>query len=859
MRLDKFSMKAQEALKDAKEITGKYNHNKTDVEHLLFALINQKGGIVTAILSMIGINIVQIKNEIDGHLSCMPQSTISKDDDIYVTSRLNKVLEVAQNEAQNLKDEYLSTEHMLLSISADSDPSSPRILERMGVNRDLIHSALLGLKNQERIGDRASEGKTRALDKFTIDLTEMARNIELDPVISRDDEIRRVIQVLSRRTKNNPVLIGEPGVGKTAIVHGLAERIVEGDCPDTLKDKSVLSLDMGALIAGSKYRGEFEDRFKAVLREIEDARGRIILFIDELHTIQGAGKVEGSIDASNMLKPELAKGNLICVGATTTDEYRKYIERDAALERRFQPIMVKEPSVEDTISILRGIKGRYEAHHGVKILDSALVAAAILSNRYISERYLPDKAIDAIDEAASKLKIEIDSLPSTIDEIDRKIKQLTREERELKLEEGIEPEERLKSIQNSIYNLRMEEEKLKVVWSNEKEIISKIRETRSKIDEIEKEGTEADKSEYLEGISRIRQGILIDLKKELEECNYKLKEMKKGRMMLKEEVGNEEVAEFISKWSGVPVSKMLEGEIEKLIHMEENLKKRVVGQDKAIKLVSNAIRRARSGLGDPDRPMGSFLFMGPTGVGKTELAKALSEFLFDDEKAMVRVDMSEFMERFSISRLIGAPPGYVGYDEGGALTEAVRTKQYTVVLFDEIEKAHTDVFNLLLQILDDGRLTDGQSHIVNFKNTIIIMTSNIVSEEVWDLGEDADRMEQIVLSTLKKRFKPEFLNRIDERIIFNALSPEEIDKIFEIQIGYLAERLSELKMGIEFTMSAKRHISKIGFDRKFGARPIKREIQRLVQDPLSLAILKGDFAEGDTIRVDERDGAIFFE
>ena len=858
MRLDKFSIKAQEALKDAKEITEKYNHDQTDVEHLLLALIEQPGGIVTSILQMIGVNISRIKNEIDGHLSCMPKTPISKIDEVYITPRLNKVLESAFIEARNLNDGYLSTEHMLLSISEDDDPSSARILEKLGVTKSVVHSALISIKGQNRVVDKIPEGKIQALDKYTIDLTEMARNSELDPVISRNDEIRRVIQVLSRRNKNNPVLIGDPGVGKTAIVYGLAQRIVEGDCPDSLKDKRVLSLDMGSIVAGSKYRGEFEDRFKAVLKEITDAKGQVILFIDELHTIQGAGRVEGSIDAANMLKPELARGDLICVGATTTDEYRKHIEKDAALERRFQPVLVKEPSVDDTISILRGIKVRYETHHGMKISDSALISAAVLSNRYISDRFLPDKAIDAIDEAASKLRIEIDSVPSIIDEVERKLKQLEKEERELKREKGNESKERLKKIQKEISDLRLDENKLKVVWNEEKEVISKIRELKSKIEEIEIEEKEAEKNDYLKGISRIRYGLLVDLKQELEENNAKLKEMKKNRMMLNEEVGKEEVAEVISKWSGVPVSKMLEGEIKKLLNMEDNLKRRVVGQDKAIELVSNAIRRARSGLGDPDRPMGSFIFMGPTGVGKTELAKALSEFLFDDEKAMVRLDMSEFMERFSISRLIGAPPGYVGYEEGGSLTEAVRIKQYTVVLFDEIEKAHNDVFNLLLQILDDGRLTDGQGHTVNFKNTIIIMTSNIISDEVWELDENKDKLEEIVTLALKRRFKPEFLNRIDEQIIFNTLNSDQIKKIVDIQMGYLEERLLEKRIGMEVTESAREHISKIGFDKKFGARPIKRAIQRLIQDPLSIEILKGSFSEGDTVKVDFLDGVIVF-
>ncbi|RCV64311.1 ATP-dependent Clp protease ATP-binding subunit ClpB [Methanophagales archaeon] len=855
MRLDKLTLKAQEALQEAKNIADNNNQQQLDVEHLMLALVEQPDGIAVPILQKIGVDIVMLKSRLLEHLSSLPQVHGGGGiEQIYISPRLNKTLETAWQEAQAMKDEYLSTEHMLLAIA--EDPTSPQILNGMGATKDRIYDALTGIRGGQRIVDQNPEEKYQALERYTRDLTDLARAGKLDPVIGRNDEIRRVVQVLSRRRKNNPVLIGDAGVGKTAIVEGLAQRIINGDVPETLKDKQVVALDMGALIAGAKFRGEFEDRLKAVLKEIDEAAGQIVLFIDELHTVVGAGAAEGAIDASNMLKPALARGELRCVGATTTDEYRKYIEKDAALERRFQPILVREPTVGDTISILRGLKERYELHHGVRVHDSALIAAAVLSDRYITDRFLPDKAIDAIDEAAAKLKTEIDSMPVEIDEIERKVRQLEIEEQALKREKDKASKERLVKLGDELATLKENGDQLKARWQNEKVIIERIREIKANIDAGKLEEQQAERSGDLERVAKIRYGSLVELQNELNVQNEKLQELQKEQKMLNEEVEEEDVAEVIAKWSGIPVSKMLEGDTEKLIHMEERLKQRVVGQDEAIALIANAIRRARAGLSDPNRPIGSFIFLGPTGVGKTELAKALAEFLFDDERAMVRMDMSEFMERHSIARLIGAPPGYVGYDEGGFLTEAVRRRPYTIVLFDEIEKAHSDVFNLLLQILDDGRLTDGHGRTVNFKNTVVIMTSNVASTIMQEYT--GDELQEKVMAVLKTQFRPEFLNRIDEIIIFNQLGMAEIKKIVAIQLRYLQDRLAEREIAISVSESVKELIASKGFDPVFGARPIKRMIQRMIEDPLSLTILNGEFKAGDEIKMDVSDGTIEF-
>ncbi|NAT10233.1 ATP-dependent chaperone ClpB [ANME-1 cluster archaeon AG-394-G06] len=855
MRLDKLTLKAQEALQEAKNIADNNNQQQLDVEHLLLALVEQPEGIAVPILQKIGIDIDLLKSRLAEHLSSLPQVHGGGGiEQIYISPRLNKTLETAWQEAQAMKDEYLSTEHMLLAIA--EDPTSPQILNGMGVTKDRIYEALTGIRGGQRIVDQNPEEKYQALERYTRDLTDLARAGKLDPVIGRNDEIRRVIQVLSRRRKNNPVLIGDAGVGKTAIVEGLAQRIINGDVPETLKDKQVVALDMGALIAGAKFRGEFEDRLKAVLKEINEAAGQIVLFIDELHTVVGAGAAEGAIDASNMLKPALARGELKCVGATTTDEYRKYIEKDAALERRFQPVLVREPTVADTISILRGLKERYELHHGVRVHDSALIAAAVLSDRYITDRFLPDKAIDVIDEAAAKLRTEIDSMPVEVDEIERKVRQLEIEEQALKREKDKASKERLVKLGDELATLKENGDQLKARWQNEKAIIQRIREIKAKMDAEKLEEQQAERSGDLERVAKIRYGSLVELQNELDIQNEKLQELQKEQKMLNEEVEEEDVAEVIAKWSGIPVSKMLEGDTEKLINMEERLKQRVVGQGEAISLISNAVRRARAGLSDPNRPIGSFIFLGPTGVGKTELAKALAEFLFDDERAMVRMDMSEFMERHSIARLIGAPPGYVGYDEGGFLTEAVRRRPYTVVLFDEIEKAHGDVFNLLLQILDDGRLTDGHGRTVNFKNTVEIMTSNVASTIMQEYS--GDELREKVMEVLKTQFRPEFLNRIDEIIIFNQLGMDEIKKIVEIQLQYLHDRLAERRITISVSESVKELIARKGFDPVFGARPIKRMIQRMIEDPLSLKILNGEFKAGDEIKMDVPDGTIEF-
>ena len=850
MDLSKFTLKSQQALQAAQSIAAEYNHPEITPEHLLLALLQQEEGLTSPLLQKLSVNPAEVKKKIGEEIAKIPQVYGDGPQTAYLSGNLNRILTDAGKEAKSLKDEYLSVEHILLAIS-ESDTPSGKILRERGVNREVILRALVDLRGTQRVVDQNPEEKYQALTRFARDLTDLARQGKLDPVIGRDDEIRRVIQVLSRRTKNNPVLIGEPGVGKTAIAEGLAQRIVSGDVPEGLKNKRLLALDIGALVAGAKYRGEFEDRLKAVLREIEEAGGKIILFIDELHTIVGAGAAEGSVDASNMLKPALARGELRCIGSTTLDEYRKNVEKDAALERRFQPIYIGEPSVDDTIAILRGIKERYEAHHGVRITDPAIIAAATLSNRYITERFLPDKAIDLIDEAASRLKIEIDSMPLEVDEVERKIMQLEIEKRALRKEKDKASKERLTKLDKTLQDLKEKSKHLKAHWQNEKEAIARIRSLLERLEGIKVEEAKAEREGNLERAAQLRYGEKIEIQKELTEANKKLAEIQKDQQMLKEEVTEEDVAEVVAKWTRIPVSRLIEGEMEKLLKMEDRLHVRVIGQDEAIRAVSDAIRRGRVGMSDPDRPLGSFIFMGPTGVGKTELAKALAVYLFDSEKALIRLDMSEYQEKHTVSRLIGAPPGYVGYDEGGQLTEAVRRRPYSVILFDEIEKAHPDVFNTLLQILDDGRLTDGQGREVNFKNTVVIMTSNIGSQIIQEYaGKDTGKMEEEVMGALRKRFRPEFLNRVDEVIIFHALDLEQIKRIIDIQMGYLQKRLEGRKMSLELTGRAREHLARIGYDPSFGARPLKRAIQREIENPLALQILEGKFKEGDTIKAD---------
>jgi ATP-dependent Clp protease ATP-binding subunit ClpB len=855
MRFDRYTIRGQEAIQEAIGVAEKNQNQQVEPEHLLAAMLEQKEGTLRPILGKIGARAEDILRDVQAAIEKFPKVSGGQQ---YFSSRINTIFQNAQKEAEKMQDEYISTEHLLLAVADEKDGDAGRILRSNGVTKEDIEKVVTDMRGGTRITDQNAEENFQALEKYALDLTERARKGKLDPVIGRDDEIRRTIQVLSRRTKNNPVLIGEPGVGKTAIVEGLAQRIISGDVPETLKNKRLVGLDLGSMLAGAKYRGEFEDRLKAVLREIEKSDGQIILFIDELHTLVGAGASEGAIDASNMLKPALARGMLRCVGATTLNEYQKHIEKDKALERRFQQVYVGEPSVEDTIAILRGLKERYEVHHGVRVKDSAIVAAATLSNRYITDRFLPDKAIDLIDEAASRLRIEIDSLPQEIDVLEREILQLEIEKQALSRETDEKSKERLADIEKRIADLKEKSGAMKAKWQSEKEEIEKMRTAKEQLEQAKLELEQARQANDLNKAAELQYGRIPELEKLLGEEQTRLADLQKDGVYLKEEVDEEDVAEVVAKWTGVPVSKMLEGEMQKLVTMEDKLRTRVIGQDEALTAVANAVRRARAGLQDPHRPIGSFIFLGPTGVGKTETAKALAEFLFDDERSMVRLDMSEYMEKHAVARMIGAPPGYVGYDEGGQLTEAVRRRPYSVVLFDEIEKAHPDVFNILLQILDDGRLTDSKGRVVDFKNTVLIMTSNLGSREILSVGDDQTQAREAVTQILREYFKPEFLNRIDDIVVFGQLSRGEIEKIIDVQLERLRKNLAERGITIVLDDSAKALLASEGYDPTFGARPLKRAIQTLIQNPLAVSLLKGDISSGQTVHVTADEGTLKF-